>query len=88
MFQGHYELALRDYKKGKYILQNRPGQLLPIAAAAASATTRVRAQEQQARVLDKVWKTVERAMAELKRVLVAQLMDAGRTSEEQDKALE
>ena len=32
--------------------------------------------------------TVERAMAELKRVLVAQLMDTGRTSEEQDKALE
>ncbi|KJA16670.1 hypothetical protein HYPSUDRAFT_71229 [Hypholoma sublateritium FD-334 SS-4] len=88
---GHYELALRDYKKGKYILQNRPGQLLPISqgpAAAASATTRIRAQEQQARVLDKVWRTVERAMVELKQVLVAQLMDTGRTSEEQDKALE
>ncbi|KAJ8087260.1 Exocyst complex component S5 [Marasmius tenuissimus] len=84
---GRYELAMRDYKKGKNLLENRPGQLLPIGVSKdgrASAS----AEQQQKRILDKVWASVEKAMGEMKNVLMSQLHDHSRSIEEQDKTLE
>ena len=79
------------------MLENRPGQLLPISvnskdssSASSAATTVVVTveQQQQQRILEKVWKNIEKAMGEMKNVLVAQLQDASRTVEEQEKTLE
>ncbi|KAF9523252.1 exocyst complex component sec5 [Crepidotus variabilis] len=84
---GRYEIALRDYKKGKYLLENRPGQLLPIPSSKDTGSSKA-AEQQQQRVLDKVWNTVEKAMGEMKNVLVSQLQDINRTADEQEKTLE
>ncbi|KAF9525391.1 exocyst complex component Sec5-domain-containing protein [Crepidotus variabilis] len=94
---GRYDLALRDYKKGKYLLENRPSQLLPIASSNNSNTSHnqpipaavlASQQTQQKRILQKVWLSVEKAMAELKSVLVKQLVDPRRSVDEIEKSLE
>ncbi|KAF8970197.1 exocyst complex component Sec5-domain-containing protein [Flammula alnicola] len=86
---GRYELALRDYKKGKYLLENRPSQLLPIASTKDAPTSVYsQQQQQQTRILNKVWGSVEKAMDEMRKVLVAQLQDSTRSVEEQEKTLE
>ncbi|KAJ3514703.1 hypothetical protein NLJ89_g2225 [Agrocybe chaxingu] len=84
---GRYELALRDYKKGKYLLENRPGQLLPIGPTKDEPAS-LAARQRQKRVLNKVWASVEKAMAEMRKVLVKQLQDGTRSVEEQEKTIE
>ena len=85
--QGRYEIALRDYKKGKYLLENRPGQLLPIGNLRDAGTSKI-AEQQQKRVLDRVWSSVEKAMGEMRNTLISQLQDSTRSVEEQEKTLE
>ncbi|TFY80240.1 hypothetical protein EWM64_g3773 [Hericium alpestre] len=53
MEAGRYEVAMRDYKKGKFLLDSRPGQLLPIDAPKDSQSA-VLAEQQQKRILDKL----------------------------------
>ncbi|KAH9477787.1 Exocyst complex component SEC5B [Psilocybe cubensis] len=84
---GRYEIALRDYKKGKYLLENRPGQLLPIGNFKDTITADA-AEQQQRRILDKVWTSVEKAIAQMRSVLISQLQDSSRSVEEQEKTLE
>ncbi|KAJ6484343.1 exocyst complex component sec5 [Mycena vitilis] len=84
---GRYEVAMRDYKKGKFLLESRPGQLLPIGNAKDGETSAA-AEQQQKRILDKVWGSVEKAMGEMRNVLVSQLQDPRRSVEEQEKTLE
>ncbi|KJA16657.1 hypothetical protein HYPSUDRAFT_47148 [Hypholoma sublateritium FD-334 SS-4] len=84
---GRYEIALRDYKKGKYLLENRPGQLLPVGNTKDSTESGI-AEQQQRRVLDKVWNTVEKAMGEMRNILISQLQDPTRSVEEQEKTIE
>lgn len=74
---------MRDYKKGKFLLESRPGQLLPIG----SSNTK-EAEVQQKRILEKVWGTVEKAMAEMRLRLGGMLKDPGRSVEEQEKTIE
>ncbi|KIY47316.1 hypothetical protein FISHEDRAFT_74769 [Fistulina hepatica ATCC 64428] len=84
---GRYEVAMRDYKKGRMLLETRPGQLLPIGTTKdgqASAT----AEQQQKRILDKVWANVEKALAEMRNALMSQLQDPRRSFEELEKTLE
>ncbi|KAF8828192.1 hypothetical protein HHX47_DHR4000567 [Lentinula edodes] len=95
---GRYEVAMRDYKKGKLLLDTRPGQLLPISASkdkdkdekggGASVGPTSAEQQQQKRILDKVWANVEKAMGEMRNVLLGQLRDPARSVEEQEKTLE
>lgn len=85
--QGRYDLAIRDYKKGKYILENRPSQLLPLGAMTDDASF-FSAQQRQKRILNKVWAIVEKAMADMKGSLVSQLEDPNRSVEEHGKTLE
>lgn len=80
-------MALRDYRKGKYLLENRPGQLLPIGNAKDPMSSQA-AEHQQRRVLHKIWNIVEQSMEELRRVLISQLQDSSRSVEEQEKTLE
>ncbi|KAF7349293.1 Exocyst complex component SEC5 [Mycena sanguinolenta] len=58
---GRYEVAMRDYKKGKFLLESRPGQLLPIGNPKDGEMSAA-AEQQQKRILDKVWASVEKAM--------------------------
>ncbi|KAL4267857.1 Exocyst complex component SEC5 [Pleurotus pulmonarius] len=84
---GRYEVALRDYKKGKFLLENRPGQLLPISSSKEGSSSQS-AEEQQKRILEKVWGSVEKAMGEMRNILSAQLQDASRSIDEQEKTIE
>jgi exocyst complex component 2 len=58
-------VALRDYKKGKFMMESRAGQLLPISGP-KDGQSAVIAERQQKRILDKVWGTVEKAMGEMR----------------------
>ncbi|KAF5367582.1 hypothetical protein D9758_003714 [Tetrapyrgos nigripes] len=84
---GRYEVAMRDYKKGKFLLESRPGQLLPTAASKDDRTTAA-SEQQQKRILEKVWANVEKAMGEMRNVLLSQLQDHTRSIDEQEKTLE
>ena len=78
---------MRDYKKGKFMMESRAGQLLPISAPKDSQSAII-AERQQKRILDKVWGTVEKAMGEMRSLLVNQLQEPGRPVEDQEKTIE
>jgi len=78
---------MRDYKKGKFLLESRPGQLLPIGVSKDGRSSAA-AEQQQKRILDKVWASVEKAMGEMRNVLLSQLQDHTRSIDEQEKTLE
>jgi len=68
-------------------METRPGQLLPftnVKDGQGSAS----ANQQQKRVLEKVWGSVEKAMGEIKNALLSQLQDPSRTLEEHEKTIE
>jgi exocyst complex component 2 len=77
---------MRDYKKGKFLLESRPGQLLPIGSKDGQASPAE--EQQQRRILDKVWASVEKAMNEMRNTLLSQLQDPSRSVEEQEKTIE
>lgn len=85
--QGRYDVAMRDYKKGKYMLESRSNQLLSVRMSKDSAASSS-AEQQQKKVLEKVWISVEKAMGEMRQVLSAQIQDSSRSFEEQEKTLE
>lgn len=78
---GKYDAALRDYKKGKYLLESRPGQLLPSGPGSSTET-------QQKKILDKVWKAVEKVMEGMKETLLERLKEPSRSLEEHEKTIE
>lgn len=84
--QGKYEAALRDYKKGKFLLESRPGQLLPSGQSQSDGSGDVI--NQQRRIFDKVWAAVEKVMAEMKNILSAKLKEPGRSVDEQEKTID
>ncbi len=69
------------------MLENRPSQLLPIGSMNDEPAS-IAAQQRQKRILNKVWASVEKAMAELKKVLVTHLQEPSRSVEEHEKTLE
>ncbi|KAI0659331.1 exocyst complex component Sec5-domain-containing protein [Cubamyces menziesii] len=84
---GRYEAAMRDYKKGKLLLETRPNQLLPIGTTKDGQPSGS-AQQQQKRILDKVWATVEKVMSQMRNELSAKLQEPSRSVEEQEKTIE
>ncbi|KAI0336755.1 hypothetical protein GY45DRAFT_1315389 [Cubamyces sp. BRFM 1775] len=84
---GRYEAAMRDYKKGKLLLETRPNQLLPIGTTKDGQPSGS-AQQQQKRILDKVWATVEKVMGQMRNELSAKLQEPSRSVEEQEKTIE
>ena len=69
------------------MLESRPGQLLPIGSTKDSQAAAAAAQQQK-RILDKVWATVEKVMGEMKNQLSAKLQEPSRGVEEQEKTIE
>ncbi|PIL27676.1 hypothetical protein GSI_10828 [Ganoderma sinense ZZ0214-1] len=84
---GRYEAAMRDYKKGKLLLETRPNQLLPIGTTKDGQSTES-AVQQQKRILEKVWATVEKVMGQMRNELLAKLQEPSRSVEEQEKTIE
>ncbi|OSD08742.1 hypothetical protein PYCCODRAFT_1448893 [Trametes coccinea BRFM310] len=84
---GRYEAAMRDYKKGKLLLETRPNQLLPVGTTKDGQPSGS-AQQQQKRILDKVWATVEKVMSQMRNDLLAKLQEPSRSVEEQEKTIE
>ena len=88
-----YDAALRDYEKGKYLLENRPGQLLAFNTTAGQAGD-PRAQgtekqrQQQQRVFRKVWDAVEETMKDMEAKLFAALREPKRSVQDQEKTIE
>ncbi len=78
---------MRDYKKGKLLLETRPNQLLPVATKKDGQAIES-AQQQQKRILDKVWATVEKVMNQMRNELLGKLQDPSRSVEEQEKTIE
>jgi exocyst complex component 2 len=76
---------MRDYKKGKFMLESRPEQLLPVGNTPGKDSV---IPEQQKRILDKVWSTVEKVMGEMRNLLLLQLQDPSRTADEHEKTIE
>lgn len=77
---------MRDYKKGKFMLESRPEQLLPVGNNTSGKDSVI--PEQQKRILDKVWSTVEKVMGEMRNLLLLQLQDPSRTVDEHEKTIE
>jgi len=67
------------------MLESRPEQLLPIGNTLAKDSV---IPEQQKRILDKVWSTVEMVMGEMRNLLLLQLQDPSRTVDEHEKIIE
>ncbi|PKI84021.1 Exocyst complex component S5 [Malassezia vespertilionis] len=85
---GNYEAALRDYKKGKYLLETRPGQILPVNTEnAAGAAPNEHQLAQQRRIFSIVWDAVEQTMYDMQSRLRAHLQDPQRSVEEQEKCI-
>ncbi|EED84825.1 predicted protein [Postia placenta Mad-698-R] len=81
---GRYDVAMRDYKKGKFLLESRPGQILPVGSAKDGHNLEM----QQRRILKKVWGTVEKIMGEMRSQLLAKLQEPTRSVDEQEKTIE
>lgn len=81
---GRYDAALRDYKKGKYLLESRPGQLLPSGSSTSGAIVDV----QQKRIFDKVWGAVEKVMLDMRNQMINRLKESSRMVEEHEKTIE
>lgn len=73
------------YKKGKYLLDSRPGALLGLPPG----TLLTEAQnEKHRRVFEKIWGQVEKIMSDLRQNLTTRLRDPRRTLEEVEKIIE
>lgn len=84
-----YDIALRDYKKGKYLMECRPGQLLSMGSNANTENGGGKVlQTQQKRIFEKVWDAVEMTMMELQKKLVELLKESKRKVEDQEKTIE
>ncbi|KAK0556825.1 Exocyst complex component S5 [Tilletia horrida] len=90
---GRFDVALRDYKKGKFFLESKPGQLFAFnvpAAQAGDPTARgtLRQQEQQQRIFARVWDAVEGNMQQMQSRLFAMLQEPRRSVEDQERTIE
>ncbi|EGO29432.1 hypothetical protein SERLADRAFT_445247 [Serpula lacrymans var. lacrymans S7.9] len=82
-----YEAAMRDYNKGKFLLESRPGQILPVGTAKDGKPS-PSVVLQQKRILEKVWTNVEKVMGEMRSLLLSKLQEPRRGVDDQEKTIE
>ncbi|KIM53074.1 hypothetical protein SCLCIDRAFT_32138 [Scleroderma citrinum Foug A] len=83
---GRYEAALRNYDKGKFLLESKPGQIISVESGDGKSPAS--AESRQQRILERVWSNVERVMGEMKSLLLSKLQEPSRSVEEQEKIIE
>ena len=66
------------------MLDSRPGQLVSGGVVAGNGTL----EPQPKRIVEKVWGAVEKVMAEMRNLLINQLIDPSRSVEDQVKTIE
>ncbi|KAH8927807.1 hypothetical protein BT69DRAFT_1347031 [Atractiella rhizophila] len=81
---GRYDTALTAYKKGRYLMESRPGMLIPFGAGGVGGG----GAEGRKRVFDKVWSQVEGIVGDLKKDLGARLRDPRCPIEEVERTIE
>lgn len=83
--QDKFDQALRDYKKGLFLRQERmqPGAFMP--GLPSNTPDQI---ARQRRVFDKVWQSVEDVMRDMHNRLEEQLKDQLRSVDEHEKTLE
>lgn len=84
---GRYDAALRDYKKGQFLIEGRLSTLFGLPAQASSSNGSG-TDAQQRRIADRVWGAVERVMGDMRAALMSRLQDGEASVEEQEKTLE
>lgn len=84
-FQGRYDQFLTSYKKGKYLLDSRPGALLGLPPGAVMTEAQ---REKHGRVFEKVWGQIERIRDDFRDLLVEQLKDPRRDIEGVERNVE
>jgi exocyst complex component 2 len=88
---GRYDAALRDYKKGKFLLESRSSQLLPSTSGGKDGKE---AEVHHRRIMEKVWQQVEKVMEELRAQLTEKLANAtltsgtGKVTDEHERTIE
>ncbi|KAG0296297.1 hypothetical protein BGZ96_009837 [Linnemannia gamsii] len=82
--QGKYQLAARDYNKGKLLLAQAFPATTPSVATDTASTHSSTLIETKRRVFDKVWSEVERIVARLRADLESQLEEPWRGMEEHE----
>ncbi|KAL4068578.1 exocyst complex component Sec5-domain-containing protein [Scleroderma yunnanense] len=83
---GKYEAALRNYNKGKFLLDSKPGQIISVESGEGKLFAS--AESQQKRILERVWSNVEKVMGEMKSLLLSKLQEPSRSVDEQEKIIE
>lgn len=83
--QGRYDQFLTSYKKGKYLLDSRPGALLGLPPGAVMTEAQ---REKHGRVFEKVWGQIERIRDDFRDLLVEQLKDPRRDIEGVERNVE
>lgn len=85
IIQGRYDLFLTSYKKGKYLLDSRPGALLGLPPGTVMTEAQ---REKHGRVFEKVWGQIERIRDDFRDLLVEQLKDPRRDIEGVERNVE
>ncbi|CAE6406035.1 unnamed protein product [Rhizoctonia solani] len=85
---GRHDAALRDYKKGQFLIEGRLSTLFGLSGPAGSLNGSSATDAQQRRIADRVWAAVERVMGDMRAALMARLQDGDASVEEHEKTLE
>ncbi|KAF8699849.1 Exocyst complex component Sec5, partial [Rhizoctonia solani] len=85
---GRHDAALRDYKKGQFLIEGRLSTLFGLSGPAGSSNGSSATDAQQRRIADRVWAAVERVMGDMRAALMARLQDGEANVEEHEKTLE
>ncbi|KDN40191.1 hypothetical protein RSAG8_08254, partial [Rhizoctonia solani AG-8 WAC10335] len=85
---GRYDAALRDYKKGQFLIEGRLSTLFGLSGAASSSNGSSATDAQQRRIADRVWAAVEKVMGDMRAALMARLQDGEASVDEHEKTLE
>ncbi|KAJ1302060.1 hypothetical protein OPQ81_000894 [Rhizoctonia solani] len=85
---GRYDAALRDYKKGQFLIEGRLSTLFGLPGPAGSSNGSSNTDAQQRRIADRVWAAVERVMGDMRAALMARLQDGDASVDEHEKTLE
>ncbi|KAH7345639.1 exocyst complex component sec5 [Rhizoctonia solani] len=85
---GRYDAALRDYKKGQFLIEGRLSTLFGLSGPVSSSNGSSATDAQQRRIADRVWAAVERVMGDMRAALMARLQDGEASVDEHEKTLE
>ena len=82
--EGKYDAALSLYKKGKYLLDSRPGALLGLPPGTVLSEAQ---REKHSKVFEKVWSQVDAIMHDLQEKLTAKLRNPNTPTDDVERTI-